>query len=121
LGSKRLPKKQKWKIKSGICRKWVLVALGDMIKVNGERGKEGEWKWKVFLSEKVWILEQECEGKEKEEIEGIVESEESFGIAIPTRNWQALNIASSAMNPHNTQTTTKWKLCIYTHTPQSQN
>jgi len=34
----------------------------------------------------VWILEQECEGKEKEEIEGIVESEESFGIAIPTRN-----------------------------------
>jgi len=55
----------------------------------------------------VWIWEGEWEGKEKENSDGIVESSESFGIAIPTRNRQTLNIASSALNPLNTQTTQK--------------
>lgn len=72
-----------------------------MIEVKGERGKEGEWKWKVF-EENVWFCcKWECEGKEKEKIEGSVESEEGFGIVNPIREWQTLNIVSSDLEISN--------------------
>lgn len=73
-----------------------------MIEVKGERGREeDEWKWKGFVDEQAWNWEWEYDEKEKEKSEGIVESEESFGIGNPTRNWQALNIASSSLDESN--------------------